>query len=202
MGVDEFFQTDETKNDNEPKQVTGTRKRKATTTTKEDQTELKKRARLYCKFPEQWQAVSKYNTKRLEEFCMEQEFMNQKELYDSIFGFVHSMIGLAMDTVSGGDGYVKDEIESDISLRQAIEHEGSHFAQLLSNRFKIIALTLIDSYNGKQKEIKQRPQAPIIEEVRDESDEHSQNTELDGHSIQQQTTTHTEEEEEDGHRQV
>ena len=83
MSVDDFFQTTP---EIDPKQVTAGRKRKAATTTKENQTDLKKRARLYCKCPEQWRAVSRYNPKRLEEFCMEQEFMNQKELYDSIFG--------------------------------------------------------------------------------------------------------------------
>ena len=199
MSVDDFFETVDTKTDSEPKPVAG-RKRKAAI--KEDQTDLKKRARLYCKCPEQWRAVSRYNPKRLEEFCMEQEFLNQKELYDSIFGFVHSMIGSAMDAVSGADGCVKHEIENDVSLRQAIEHEGSHFAQLLSNRFKIIALTLIDTYNGKQKEIKQRPPAPVIEEVKDESDERSQNTELDEQSVQHQPTTNTDEEEAEGDRQV
>ena len=196
MSVDDFFE----KIDNEqPKQVTAGKKRKAVTVTKEDHTDLKKRARLYCKCPEQWKAVSRYNTKRLEEFCTEQEFTNQKELYNSIFGFVHSMIGMAMDTVSGGDGHVRDEIESDISLRQAIEHEGSHFAQLLSNRFKILALTLIDTYNGKQKEIKQRPPVPIIEEVPDESNTDRQAKDLDGDPVQQPTNAATEEEEDEGY---
>jgi hypothetical protein len=104
------------------------------------------------------------------------------------------MIGLGMDKACAGDGCIQTEIEGDISLRQAIEHEGSHFAQLLSNRFKIIALTLIDSYNGKMKEIKQRPPAPIIEEVHNESDGHSQNTELAGDVVQQPATTNEEEE--------
>jgi hypothetical protein len=200
MGVDEFFQ--EEKTDSEPKQVTGARKRKAVTTTKEDTTDLRQKARLYCKCSEQWRTVSRYNSKRLLEFIEEQEYNNQSTLYESVFGFVHSLIALAMDTVGKGDGNIQTEIESDMSLRQAIEHEGGHFAQLLSNRFRIGLLVAIDTYNGKMKEIKERPPAPIIEEVRDESDDHSQNTELDGDVVQQQTTTHTEEEEEDGHRQV
>ena len=53
---------------------------------------------------------------------------------------------------------------SDITLRQSIEQEGGNFIQFLTNRYKIVALTCVDTFNGKQKEILLRPQITIEEE--------------------------------------
>ena len=198
MSVDDFFQSEETKIDTAPKQVTTGKKRKAITN-KEATNDLRQKARLYCKCPQQWRSVSRYNTKRLEEFVEEQEYNNQSALYESVFGFIHNLVALAMDTVSKGDGYVKTEIEGDMSLRQAIEHEGGNFAKLLSNRFRIGLLIAIDTYNGKMKEIKQRPPDPIIEEVPDESNQDRQAKDLDGDPVQQPTNAATEEEEDEGY---
>ena len=47
---------------------------------------------------------------------------------------------------------------SDITLPQSIEQEGGNFIQLVTNRYKIVALTCVDTFNGKQKEISLRPQ--------------------------------------------
>jgi hypothetical protein len=154
MSVDEFIATpaDVTTGTSDGTPLRVTRKRKAT-----NHDELKKRARLHCKCPEQWKSVSRYNPKRLEEFVQERDFMNTQQLYDSIFGFTHRLLALVMDTAVKGDGHVQREIENDLSLRQAIEQEGSMFVSYLTNRFKIAALTAIDTFNGKQLEIKSRP---------------------------------------------
>ena len=162
--VEQFFSPTE-KPDEEPgAKVTGKRKRDPTTK-KEDHDQLKKRARLFCKFPEQWKAVSKYNPKRIEEFCIEQQYMSDQLLHDSIFGFVHTILAVVCDTIGSGDGHIKTEIENDMSLRQCIEKEGVNFTQFLSNRFKIASLTMIDCINGKRREISTRPPEPVIEEI-------------------------------------
>jgi len=57
---------------------------------------------------------------------------------------------------------------SDITLRQSVEQEGGSFIQFLTNRYKIVALTCVDTFNGKQKEISLRPQILIEEEKNDE----------------------------------
>ena len=154
--VEEFFSTPD-----EPAQVAGTKKRKRQNIQDD---ELKKKARLYCTCPEQWRVVSRYNPKRLGEFVEEQEFLKNRQLYDSIFGFAHRVIGLTMDALTAGDGHVQNEIESDVSLRQAIEFEGSKFVQYLSNKLKIFALISVDTFNGKQKEIALRPEVVEINE--------------------------------------
>ena len=163
--VEEFFTTQKP---DEPAQVTGKRKRDPTTK-KEDHDQLKKRARLFCSC-EQWKIVSKYNPKRLEEFCIEQQYMSDQLLHDSIFGFVHTILAVVCDTIGGGDGHIKTEIENDISLRQCLEKEGANFTQFLSNRFKIASLTMIDCVNGKRREISTRPPEPVIEETNADTD--------------------------------
>ena len=45
-----------------------------------------------------------------------------------------------------------------ITLPQSIEQEGGNFIQLVTNRYKIVALTCVDTFNGEQKQISLRPQ--------------------------------------------
>ena len=147
--------------------------------------------------------VSRYNPKRFGEFVEEQEFLKNRQLYDSIFGFAHRLIGLTMDTISAGDGHVQNEIESDISLRQALEFEGSQFVQYLSNKLKIFALISVDTFNGKQKEIALRPEVvEINEEPTDREDSKSvgTNDDVDGSGGEQ--ITQDEERENQEERQV
>ena len=47
---------------------------------------------------------------------------------------------------------------SDITLRQSIQQEGGNFIQFLTNRYKIVTLTCVDTFNGEQKQISLRPQ--------------------------------------------
>ena len=178
MGVEEFFAKLTEVDSDTPLKVT--KKRKTTADRSSEHDALKKRARLHCKCPEQWKIVSRYNTKRLGEFVEEQDFMNSQQLYESIFGFAHQLLGLVMDTLTKGDGHVQREIENDLSLRHAIEQEGSMFVNFLTNRFKIAALTTIDTFNGKQLEIKSRP-------VYVEADEDCEANNMDGQDIREQT---------------
>ena len=62
------------------------------------------------------------------------------------------------DKLTADGGHVEEQIMSDITLRQSIEQEGGSFIQFLTNRYKIVALTCVDTFNGKQKEISLRPQ--------------------------------------------
>ena len=143
-------------------------KRKRDTETKtHDLDELRKKARLYCTCAQQWRSVSRYSSQRLTEFVEEREFDNQRELYTSIFGFVHQLWALTMDTISCGDGHVKSEIEADLSLRQAIEVEGAAYIQFLTQKWKLLALTSVDVFNGKKQQLLIEPPTAevVIEEI-------------------------------------
>ena len=130
--------------------------------------ELKQKARLYCSSSEQFKIVSRYNNERLKDFCDNHEFRQQGELNNTVFSFVQRALALAMDLISGGDGYVQREIESDLSLRKSIELEAGAFVTLLSNKFKIVSLLTIDSTNGKLNQIRDRPPTLEISEVKNE----------------------------------
>ena len=121
---------------------------------------------MYCKCPEQWKAISRYSPKRLSEFINEREFDNQQQLYETIFSFAHRLFAMTMDKMSLGNGHVQTELESDVSLRQAIEQEGSILVQFLTNKWKIAALTSVDVFNGKRQQMLSEPiDEPVIEEI-------------------------------------
>ena len=136
--------------------------------------DLKNRARFYCKSPDQWLIVKKYGKDRLEQFVSEHDFNALKDLHESLFGFIHKLLAVCCDKITAGGGHVQEQILSDITLRQSIEQEGGSFIQFLTNRYKIVALTCVDTFNGKQKEISLRPQILIEEE---KNDEHNQTSE-------------------------
>jgi hypothetical protein len=109
----------------------------------------------------------------MEEFVNEREFERQREIHQSIFGFVHQMWALAADTIVRGHGHVKQEVEADMSLRSAIAAEGIQFARFLSNRWRVVALTAADVYNGKKNQRLTEPvqEVHIEEEIDDRDNE-------------------------------
>ena len=109
----------------------------------------------------------------MEEFVNEKEFSRQQEIYTSVFGFAHQLWALAADTIARGNGHVQRELESDMSLRQSIEAEGTQFVQFLSNRWKMLALTGVDVFNGKkaQRLAEPVPEMHIEEETNDGGNE-------------------------------
>lgn len=148
----------------------------ATSEETSEETELRKRARFYCKSPEQWRAVSKYAPKRLEEFCQEKDFEAKKEFQTSFFDSVHQGLAMGLDRLSSADGHVREQILSDVSLRDAIEKEGADFVGFLNNKIKITLLTLLGVANGKRKQFANGPRrhnqvdvSARIEEVGDGS---------------------------------
>jgi hypothetical protein len=152
-------------NESVPAQVTAepSNKKRKRSLTKDD--ELRQKARFYCKCPEQWRSVSRYSEKRLTEFVQEKEFNDQQQLYDSIFTFALNVIASGLDIVTHGKGHVRTELENDVSLKQAIEQEGCKFIQFLNNKFKIVALIGIDTFNGKRQQMLIEPILETIEEI-------------------------------------
>jgi hypothetical protein len=152
----------------QPVAVTTTKKRKRVITGDGDDL-LKQKARLFAKTPEAWRSVSKYSAVRLKEYVEEHEHKQQQHLYETVFDFSHKIVGLVLDKISKGDGYVQREIESDITIRQCIEQEMQNWVTFLSNRYKAIACLGIDVVNGKRRQSIEAP--PIIEETTNECNE-------------------------------
>ena len=139
-----------------------TKKRKRVVIADENDNILKQKARLFAKTPEAWRSVSKYSAARLKEYVEENEHRQQIHLYETIFDFTHKMVGVVIDKISRADGYVQNEIEADITIRQCIEMEMQNWVQFLSNRYKALACLGIDVVNGKKRQSIEAP--PIIEE--------------------------------------
>ena len=133
--------------------------------------------------------------KRMEEFVNEKEFERQQEIYTSVFGFAHQLWALAADTMARGNGHVQRELESDMSLRLSIEDEGTQFVQFLSNRWKMIALTGVDVFNGKTNQRLTEPVEEIcIEEEIDDRDSKDRPAFLAGENVPIGTTQTPEDE--------
>ena len=170
MSADDFVQplpttddsTEKAENTAEP-----AKKKRKKNDTFED---IKEKAKAWCKTPEEWLAVQQLSRKKLEEFVQRKEFESSKEFSNQVFSFMHGMLALVLDTVSRGDGYVKEEIMNDLSLRESIELECKDIVHYLHNKTKLILLSSIDVYNGKCKEIANRPD---IEEVVEEEEKGS-----------------------------
>ena len=122
----------------------------------------------------------------MREFIDEHEFNQQHSLHESVFGFVHDLWALCIDKMTRGDGFVQTEIKNDLSLRAAFEIEGQKFVQFMTNRYKIIALTAIDGFNGKKLQVDAQP---IIIEINDNRPE---NPEPDQPVVEPDTTTNAE----------
>ena len=131
---------------------------------REDNEEMKQKAKLYCKCTEQWKIISKYNPDKLKTWVEEKEFDQIKALHETIFSYATRVIGYGLDKMCKGDDYVDQEIQNDISLRESIEIECANWVQFLSNRFRIVTLLGVDIANGKLKQIKENKSTIVITE--------------------------------------
>ena len=68
-----------------------------------------------------------------------------------MFGCTHKLLAVVCDTITARS-------RAHYALPQSIEQEGGNFIQLVTNRYKIVALKCVDTFNGEQKQISLRPQ--------------------------------------------
>ena len=148
-----------------------TKKRKMHESAPDD--EIKQRARLLCKSQQEWKTVARYNHNRMKEFIDEHTFNQQTMLHDNVFGFIHSTWALCIDKLCTGDGFIQEQIQNDLSLRAALEHEGQNLVQFMTNRYKIAILTIVNGCNGKKQQQASRQVAVEINAG------HTENTEPD-----------------------
>ena len=159
--MDTFFNDDQSNATDITKNKSTKRKRPIV----EIDPETKQKAELYCNSAEQWCIVKKYSRERLQDFCSQHEFNEKSKLNETVFCFIQRAIGIGADTLGFGDGYIKAEIENDLSLKKAIQNEAGNFLHLLSNRFKIFSLLSIDIMNGKLNQRRDNPPEIEIEEI-------------------------------------
>ena len=155
--MDEFFPEHQ-----QSAQVTNKKRRAEKQPIDED---LRNKARFYCTCPEQWRSVSRYSAERTLQFVQENEFREQQHLQNQVFDFVQRGLGYLIDKFSGGNGFVQHEIETDQSLRSAIQQEAGNFVSLLNNKVKLLALLATDTMTGK---MNQKLQGPQIEDITQE----------------------------------
>jgi hypothetical protein len=151
-----------------PTKVTG-RKRKHEI--QEDLTELRAIAKSFCSCPEQWKSVSRYKNQRLQEFVDTKQFERDQAMRETVFSSLHKLYAFGLDFFSRGGGFVKEQVENDLSLRDALEQECSSLLKYLTNKSKIAFLTSTDVLQGK---VIQKQSEPVIQYVDNEDNEASE----------------------------
>ena len=141
-----------------PIKITG-KKRKIDDPDKDD---IKEKAKSLCRDAEEWSSVCKMSTKQLQSYIDKKEFENNANLRSSVFDGVHRFYAFLADKLSAGDGYVSEKMLQDMSLRESIENEAIPFFKYLNNKAKIAFLSANNVVQGK---IKQKAEAPVIEEI-------------------------------------
>ena len=140
-----------------PVKVTG-KKRKI----EEDKDDIKAKAKILCRDAEEWSSVCKMSTKQLQSYIDKKEFENNANLRSSVFDGVHRAYAFLADKLSSGNGYVQETMLQDMSLRESIENEAIPLFKYLNNKAKIAFLSANNVVQGK---IKQKAEAPVIEEI-------------------------------------
>ena len=148
--------------------VTG-KKRKAEK--EENLDELRAIAKSFCSCPEQWKSVSRYKKERLQEFVDSKNFERDQAMRETVFSSLHKLYAFGLDFFTRGNGYVKEQVENDLSLRDALEQECGALLQYLTNKSKIVFLTSTDVLQGK---VIQKQSEPVIQHVDDEYNEASE----------------------------
>ena len=200
IDMNEYLAQDQVQNSSKDDQQSNKRKKKPYDKPKGDPEleELRKKAKSVCTCYEQWKSVSKYKKDRLKDFIEMREFDSMKNIRDNVFSTIHKCVSIAVDTITGGNGYVRDHIENDITLRTAFEEEGSNFVKYLSNRSKIAFLLTSDSVSGKMQQYKEKatqipPEISIIQEhdQTQSASQSDQGTTISNDDMVQDTNTDT-----------
>ena len=148
--IEAFFPkptSDDKKNNSDQKEETTKSKpskRKRDDDQEDEKEQIRKQCKYYCGSPAEWNIVRKYKFERQKEYVEEKRFLEEKQLSETVFNATHNCLGVVLDYVTQGDGYVENEIKNDLSLRHAIEEEFQNILYLFNNKIKILFLTSID----------------------------------------------------------
>ena len=132
--------------------------------------DLRKKAESMCKSWEQARIVRRYKKQRLEDWIEQHEFDKDAMLRDTVFDFIHKGYAFGVDFLTKGDGFVRERLENDASLRTSIEDEGRGFVKYLSNKARILMLSAGDVYSGKmEQQALLKDKAKVVEITDDEA---------------------------------
>ena len=145
------------------------RKRDTEPNDKEDEKEqIRQQCKYYCASIEEWNSVRKFKLDKQKDFIEEKQFLEAKNLSQTVFDTGHNAMALVLDLISKGEGYIEQEIKQDLTLRHTIEEEGQKLLYLVTNKYKILFLICIDLFTGHRKRLRDKPPKPtiVIEEER------------------------------------
>lgn len=172
---DEFISADDPQKE-EPK--TKKRKRGALG---EDQNDTRLGvARGLCSSAAEFALVSKFTPKKLDTWIQEQEFKRDQAVKDSFFTGVHKMYAFLLDALTRGEGHVRQAVENDHSLRDAIAEEGAGLLQFINNKARIGLLSGGAVISGKMIQKRENSTVVVEKETKEHHGDMPGTTELPG----------------------
>jgi hypothetical protein len=180
MDHDEFVSADDIQKEEGPK----TKKRKRAVGEDQNDTRLST-ARGLCSSAAEFAIVSKFTPKKLDTWIQEQEFKRDQALKDSFFSGVHKMYAFILDALTRGEGHVRQAVENDHSLRDAIAEEGAGLLQFINNKARIGLLSGGAVISGKMSQKRENSRtgfasAVVEEETKENHGDLPGTTELPG----------------------
>ena len=174
--IDAFFpKSDKVTSGDQKEETTKSKpsKRKTPDDQEDEKEQIRKQCKYYCGSPAEWNIVRKYKFERQKEYVEEKRFLEEKQLSETVFNATHNCLGVVLDYVTQGEGYVENEIKNDLSLRHAIEEEFQNILYLFNNKIKILFLTSVNVWNGHRIRLRNQPPKPtiVIQEERDEGND-------------------------------
>jgi len=133
-----------------------------------DSEALKNKARVSCSSVVEWNTVRKYKAEKLQAFIEEKKYEQSKEIENTVFDASHKILAVILDKLTQSDGFVQEQILRDLSLKKAIGVELQDFLVYLNNKIKIIVLTSINVFQGKNNQSLQAE--PTIEVLPNDND--------------------------------
>ena len=102
----------------------------------------------------EWRTVSKYKNIKLEEYLSDRTFMDSAQMCQNFSHVALETYAFILDKVVKGNGFVEQEINSDVTLKDAISREMIEIVTKITNRIQILILTSVNICNGKIKAVK------------------------------------------------
>ena len=119
--------------------------------------ELRLTAKSHCHTPDEWHDVSVMSKKSLHKYISQKQFESQQSLKNTFFSGFHRLLAYTIDTITRANGHVKQQIDVNLPLQEALELEALPLLGFLSNQSKIALLIVNDIFHGKMKQRSMEP---------------------------------------------
>jgi len=100
-------------------------------------------------------------------YLADQTFLESAQLTQQFGSCMVKAYAMLLDKLTKGEGFVEQEICSDLSLQSAIQREMVDYVRLVTNRMQIFIFSISDCFHAKKKQANGNPhqhEEPVVEQ--------------------------------------